>query len=307
MGAREPGRDLGGFVFRQLFSQVTIFLTEVFKGVSHRSNDGSSHNHSTGNTLISRSLRSLAAFIFTLAIPVFCWSTELPVISVHSLQVYSGHNQQRDDNLAGVVHRGNTIGAEYEFTRRTEGITRFTFSADYSPLIQSLEFERESFSINSQLQLSRLFSSANWRGLYLGGAIGLWNSVSYYPYWDEQHVFWSTSAFFSLVLRYDIHNNGTHIFGLQSPLVSMVSRPIEHRNTVADDISFSGFFDSFFNDFEPGTPDNHYGLSGSYEYNPGWLKRNISVTASFNYQRVTNNNSRPFKRLQLLFGTKYTF
>lgn len=260
-----------------------------------------------GNTSVWYTRFCLGASIIAFSMPVLCWSAEQPVKSTHSLQAHMGHNQHRDDNLAGIVHSGNTIGAAYNFTRRGRGITQIAFSADYSSLIQPLEFERQSFSMNSHLQVYRLLPNAKWPGLYLGGAVGLWNSVSHYPYWDEQHVYWATSADVSLALKYEIHSRSTHVFGLETPVLSMVSRPVENRMTVADDISFSGFIDSFFSDFDFGTLNYNFGLSGSYEYHPGWLEQDISVTAGFHYQRVTNENSLPFKRIQLMIGTKYSF
>lgn len=260
-------------------------------------------------------LKCCALFFSLMLYPVFTHAQN--IISIenkatnkdrHAIQLYYGSKQTLDENLSVVVHQGRTLGLDYSWRSYQDGITESNIKGAYTSYMHPLEFEAESFSVETQLSFSRLKKFTRNRGMYIGAAAALWSELMYFPYWDEQHVYWATSGHVAAAVRYELYrNNATHSFTVQTPLLSFVSRPAENRLTVADDISTSGFAKSLFSDLEVGSLNQHAGVTLGYEYLLRWKKRTIGIVAELDYHRVKTSQSLPFKRRHLLIGTRYQF
>ena len=226
----------------------------------------------------------------------------------HSLSINYGLNQHKENNLFSKVHKGSLLLLGYKYSFSGKSITEVEYTAGYSLLSHPFETKRESFAILSNLQFRKLFRLKSTPNLYLGGKLGYYHQLSYYPYWEEQHVYWGTSGNLAIATKYQIeHNNKKHIFSLQVPIMALVSRPDANRLTVADNLNFSGVLSQMHSDFELGTFNKHLGFFSTYDFIFPIGTKQFGILAYLNYQRLKTKNAKSFQQLQYLIGTKIIF
>jgi len=230
--------------------------------------------------------------------------------SNHSIAFFYGLNQHKDNNLFGVVHSGGLFRLDYKWAKVKRSISEFELKGGYSTLQHPFETGTDSegsFAAVAHVQYSRLFPTKN-DNLHIGGALVYWSLLPYYPYWEEQHIYWATSGNIALALRHNFtHKDKQHRLSFQTPLLATVSRPAENPLTLTDNISFNGFIGHLHSNFELGTVNKHFGVLMSYEYIFPIGNKNMGIIANFNYQRLKTSISQPFQQLQYLIGSKFIF
>ncbi|MCF8379080.1 MAG: hypothetical protein K9H49_05845 [Bacteroidales bacterium] len=234
------------------------------------------------------------------------------VIKLNSFQLDGGVNKLKEENLHTKVHTGLLYGLVYEHTRQTKNISNFGIGLRFSRL--KTKYEELSASANIQLfgKYGYLFESVkSSRVAYnIGPGIKLHYNLSYYPNWDESHLYWGSSLNFGISnkFKYQVNNNQTLAFDLYFSLFSILSRPERDRQYKIDNISVLGILKNLNSNLEAGTVNKSFQTTFRAEY-LFHTSENITqaICYSYDYSRLKENEGNPFQGSLHQLGLKIYF
>jgi len=209
----------------------------------------------------------------------------------NGLQLDVGLIQLKEENLHPKVHRGLLYGLKYEHVRLKTGISAFQIGMGFSRL--KTKYEALSASANVQLQGGYQYlikiTNTNKLTYHLGPEINLVYDLSYFPNWDESHLYWAGCLDLGIGNKfiYHINTRQSFVLDLDFSLVSVFSRPELDRQYKIDDISIGSMVESLNSNPEGGTINKSANLSlmAEYRFHIG-EKITQAICYSSDYKRI---------------------
>ncbi|MCH7411323.1 hypothetical protein MM239_18150 [Belliella sp. DSM 111904] len=157
----------------------------------------------------------------------------------------SGYIQQKELNLMPKVHSGFQYVLEYQVDSEMKYLRRFRARFGVSPL--TTPWETSGFSANLEIQASyfqfiQILNTQNWK-VWTGPFGRLTYNTSFYPNWDESHLYWANQMQTGLASRsvYKLQGQTRSLFwDFNLPVLGLLSRPNIERNYKINDFSFGG-------------------------------------------------------------------
>jgi|GEM_PF-1568063 len=226
------------------------------------------------------------------------------------IQFLTGYIQQKELNLMPKVHQGFQYAVEYQADRELNHLSRFQARLGFSPLTTS--WETSGFSANLQIQggyfhLFPILKNQSWK-VWAGPFGNLKYNTSFYPNWDESHLFWANQlqTGVSSRIEYFLQTKPRSLFwDFNLPVIGLLSRPNIERNYKIDDFSFGGIVKAMH--FQP----QFIGLINNFQvhtrigYNfPIGKKNQAHFGYQFDHIQVSTNYSNQFIQSshQIFFG-----
>lgn len=238
---------------------------------------------------------------------------EIPEVSkLSSFQLDFGVNKLKEENLHAKVHTGILYGLIYEHTKQTKNISNFGIGLTYSRL--KTKYEELSASANIQLfgNYDYLFETVKKGKLtyLIGPKLKLHYNLSFYPNWDESHLYWGSCLNFGIrnKLSYHMSNKQTLVFDLGLSLFSVFSRPEQDRPYKIDDISLGGIIENIHSNLETGSIDKSLLVAFQTEYQFHTSEKITQAFCySYDYKRLKSNEGNPFQGSLHQIGLKIYF
>lgn len=259
-----------------------------------------------------RQLIGLITLLFSTTVsPVMSQENEQLQIK-SSFQLMFGLNELKESNLHNTVHKGVLYGLIYEHSKQSNNISLYDIGLKFSRV--KTGYEDLSASAYAELfgRYSYFFkiTKKTKSTFYFGPEIRLNYDVSFYPNWDESHLYWAN--YLSLGIgnqyRYQISDKHSLRVNISIPLLSAYSRPLPDRQYKIDDTSFGGIISSLNNNIESGTVNKSFYLNTKLEYQFRITDRiSEAICYSYNYTRVSSREGFPFQSNQHNIGIKLYF
>lgn len=232
--------------------------------------------------------------------------------SSNRFQLDIGMIQIKEENLHPKVHKGLLYVLQYEHARQKRNISTFTITLGYSRL--KTKYEDLSATANIQLSgnYSYLFEAVKGKDLKytIGPALLLYYNLSYYPNWDDSHLYWGNSLDLGIKnnLHYRINDKQSLVVDLELSLFSVFSRPGLNRQYKIDDISFSGVIKNLHSNLEGGTINKSllFCLQAEYQFHIS-NKTTQAICYSYDYRRFKSSVGLPFQNSLHKTGLKIYF
>ena len=230
----------------------------------------------------------------------------------NGVQLDFGLIQIKEENLHPKAHHGLLYRLQYEHSRQKINISNFHIGLGFSRL--KTKYEELSATANAQLQgdYQYLFKIRNTNKLtyHLGPEIKLTYNLSFFPNWDESHLYWASSLDLGIRNKSSYHINARQSLemDLGISLFSVFSRPELERQYKIDDISLAAILGSMNSNPEGGTMNKSFILSFQAEYQfhtSESIKQ--AICYSYGYNRVKSNDGFPFQENLHKLGFKIYF
>jgi len=229
-----------------------------------------------------------------------------------SFQLDAGSIQINEENLMPKVHHGLYYGLKYGHSKQKKNITTFHIGLGFSRL--KTAYEDLSPSANVQLQgdfryLFEMIQKNNFT-YHLGPEAGLVYDLSYFPNWDESHLYWVSNLALGIRNRFNYQVNARQslVVDLGFSLFSLFSRPELDRLYKIDDISIGGILENLHSNFQGGTINKSVFLSiqAEYQFHTG---ENITqaICYAYDFNRVKSKEGFPFLENVHKIGLKMYF
>ena len=263
------------------------------------------------NYTILFSLFRLGCWIIGLTTLSFCAFSqeEDPPEGGHTLALQFGVNQIKDENLHSKASTGTITQFSYGFEMIKKVWHQFHFTLGYSRL--KTEFEDLSKSVNLTLHTGYSWNyplvRKNRFNYYLGPEGNIAYNVSYFPNWDESHLYWASN--FSIGVRnsfsVEFKNETKWVSFISLPLFSMFSRPELYRLYKIDELDFGGIVSNLNRNLTPAHLANVFFVKFQTEYRfPVFKKKMQAFTYSLEYNRVKHSDSNIFVQLSHQIGIR---
>lgn len=227
---------------------------------------------------------------------------EIPTHSFHAIGIASGINQEKEENLLPLIHSGFVLNLSYEYRHIEKNYENVQFIVGLSRIKSDPEDITKSVNLllNSSYSYCFNFLDKSDFLFFLGPRVAAAYSLSFFPNWDESHVYWSN--YFSIgttaLAQYDLGDNQKFQFSLSVPLLSYYSRPDLLRLYKNDEISFSGFLKNSHSNMKVGFWDSVFALHLTFEYQfPVFRTKIEAISYSFDYTRIKRDDGNPFQQI----------
>ncbi len=256
-----------------------------------------------------RCLLILPVVIFTCALRA---QENKSVFSSSSFQLDAGSIQIKEENLMPKVHRGLQYGLMYEHSKQKKNLTAFNVALGFSRLKTAYEDLSPSANIQLRGTFRYLFEVIQTTKCtyYLGPETGLAYDFSYFPNWDDSHMYWVSNL--SLGIRntftFQVNTRQSLVADAGISLFSFVSRPESDRQYKIDDISIGGILENLHSNAQAGTMNQSVFLyiRAEYQFHTG---ENITqaICYSYDFNRVKSKDGFPFQENIHKIGLKIYF
>jgi hypothetical protein len=231
---------------------------------------------------------------------------------LNSFQIDFGVNQVKEENLHPKVHTGVLYGLSYEQTKQSRQISNFKIGVRYSRL--KTKFEELSATANIQLSGKYNFVVETIKrerlNYFTGPEIELHYNLSYYPNWDESHLYWGSCLNIGVKnkLNYTINDKQSLVLDLSLSFFSVFSRPVLDRQYKIDDISFGGIIKDLHSKLEGGTINKSFSTFFQTEYQFHTSEKiTQAICYSYDYRRLKSKDGRSFQNSIHVIGFKIYF
>ena len=255
--------------------------------------------------MLYRSFLITIAFFFTGEI---CSQTFLR----NNIDLGIGFNQVKEENLHPKVHSGVILQPSFHHRFKSHHISELAWAMGYSKV--KTRFEDLKASVNLQLNSSYRYLIKHTErenfSLATGPGLNMRYHVSYYPRWDDSHLYWANQVNLSLEnqLVYRINKARLVKGHLGLSLLSLISRPMADRQYKIDDLSFRGIVENFHSFSEFGSVDKAMELSYGIEfYNQPFPTRAYGIFYAFEHRRIQGVTSNLFQSNIQQIGFKQYF
>ena len=231
---------------------------------------------------------------------------------LRSFQLDAGINQIKEENLHPKVHKGLIYGLQFEHLKYRKRTTSWGMGLQFSRL--KTKYEDLSASANAQLfaRYAKLFpiSQTPKRSWLLGPEANLHYVLSFFPNWDESHLYWANTwgAGIHNKFIFQIKEKRSLDWELRIPLVSLLSRPEPNRLYKIDDLSAGGIISSLHSNLEGAFWNKSLMIWTKVEYQFQISEKTTQALCySFEYARIKSKEGAPFQNLQHHVGLKIYF
>ena len=227
----------------------------------------------------------------------------------HVIGIQFGVNQIKDKNLHSKVNAGTSTKLFYAFEKKEKNWHQFQFTIGYSRLKTGLEDLSKTINLELDLDYSLNFPALGKRNFkyYVGPEARIAYNVSFYPNWDDSHLYWADyyALGVSNILFLELNNENQWISSISFPLFSVFSRPDLYRLYKIDDTDFSGIVNNLNSNLTPATVPNVFYIRFRTEYRvPIFKDKQQGFTFSTDYSFVTENSGNSFSQLSYQVGIK---
>jgi hypothetical protein len=246
-------------------------------------------------------LALVLAFIFFLPGLGFTQDLREPGISssYDAFGVGVGINQMKEENLLPRVHSGFVLTLSYDHRFVGDDYRGVSAAIGYSTV--RAEPEGPTKSLNALISASYSYGFALVQSdrlkYFIGPNLKLAYSFGGYPNWDDSHSYWanSLSLGFENIASYELGDNTRLFSTLSIPVVSLSSRPDVLRLYKIDEATFGGVMRVLHSNINTGSWNTVFGIHWSLEYQfPVFQTKSEGLTYSFDFIRMSNNNSLPY-------------
>ncbi len=228
----------------------------------------------------------------------------------NSFQLSFGLNQIKEKTIHPKVHSGTSLLLKYTRKKEKKNRSRYNVSFLFSKI--KTKYENATRSTNIQLKgdygyLFNLKKTGKYQ-FFLGPSLSANYRLSFYPNWDESHLYWADD--FSLELsnqfQYFINDKKTLVLDLNISAFSLFSRPELHRNHKIDDVSAGGIIKSMHSNYQFGTVNQAINICFQSEYQFKISdKIHQAIVYTFDYSRF--KEPLPFRNMQHNLSFKIYF
>lgn len=218
----------------------------------------------------------------------------------HVLGIDIGVLQLREDNLLPRVHSGFLLHPSYTVRCKEDAISELRFVLGYGRAAAEPEDMEISVFTSAQLSYSYEFPTYRSKSInaFAGPVLRTFHTLSYFPNWDDSHLYWATV--FSLGFNGRLHipagERKNLMAELSLPLITLYSRPEGVRPYKIDDLSFGGILDNLHSDMRSGFWGNAFLLRFNAEYEfPLAQSMREAVFFEMEYIRIAKPNGLPFR------------
>ena len=228
----------------------------------------------------------------------------------HTVRLQFGVNQIKEQNLHNKVSTGTITDMAYGFEKRDRHLQQFCLSLGYSRLKTGLEDLSKTINIKMDLDYSFDFLLVRKRNFryYLGPEAGIAYSLSFYPNWDDSHLYWADYYSVGINNSIMVQSRKGHqwITSLSLPFFSVFSRPEPYRLYKIDDTSFGGIVGNMNSNLTPAHLKNVFYVKLRTEYRfEAFKNKQEAFTFSAAYCGVKHDNGQKYSQLSYLIGIKF--
>lgn len=269
---------------------------------------------------ISDQLQSFCApgrkIIFILLLLFFTWDLQAQEDNSFqkssSFQLDAGTIQIKEKNLMPKVHHGLYYGLEYGHSKQKKNFTAFHIGLGLSRLKTAYEVLSPSANVQIHGDFLYLFEMIKKTHFtyHLGPGAGLNYDASYFPNWDESHLYWVSNLALGIrnKFNYQVNDRQFLVVDLGCSLFSLFSRPELDRQYKIDDISIGGILENLHSNSQGGTINKSLFLSfqAEYQFHTG---ENITqaICYAYDFSRVKSKEGFAFLENVHKIGLKIYF
>lgn len=227
----------------------------------------------------------------------------------HSIAMRVGLQYIKEENLHPKTHMGLLVKLSYGFEKRKYNTSRFRTTIGYSRLKTKLEGVSKAVNFNWNTQYSRnyfIFQKNHLR-YHLGLDATLAYSVSYFPNWDDSHLYWADYLSFGLShsVTLQLKKKREWVTSFSFPLITIYSRPDQLRLYKIDDIDFEGIVKNLDGNPSLGFWNRAFPFQFETEYRfPVFNHKKEAFTYSFDFIRLRKKGENSFTQLSHQIGIK---
>lgn len=226
------------------------------------------------------------------------------------ISLRAGLNQVKDKNLHPLVSSGSIVELGYGFEKQKQGLHEFHLGLGLSRPKTDLEDVAKSVNLKFNLAYSRsyfLWQTKKYR-LYLGPEVTAAYTASFFPNWDDSHLYWANH--FSLgpraVLARPMSGNKEWRTTLSLPVFSLYSRPDLYRLYKIDEVNFSGIMSNLHSNLSPGSWNRCFFLRLGTELRfPAFTNKAAAFEYRFELLRMKNPDSKAYAQISHLIGLNF--
>lgn len=254
---------------------------------------------------------ALIWLVISLSRNAFPQDTE-KITRFHGIEIETGINEIKENNIHHKVHRGLLFGVAYERMAERRNISYFRIGINYSRLKTRLEALSASVGLNLRGDYTYLFSTGNKGRIenHTGPHGRIDYNIGFYPNWDDSHLYWANAmmAGISNSMIFNLARERKIEFNLTLPLFAVISRPAIERDYKIDDLSASAIFSSLHRRPEGAFWDKYFSMDAEAGYVFGKKERmSHKLIYRFRYSRIRINEGDQFQNLTHSVGFKILF
>ncbi|MDR2039434.1 MAG: hypothetical protein LBQ60_16045 [Bacteroidales bacterium] len=228
----------------------------------------------------------------------------------NEIRIDGGINQIKEKNIHPKTHDGFMVGVNYGHGNMKRNIYSIETGLSFSMMKTTYESSLASANVRFFFDYHYLFPVNGNRtfSYFLGPEIGLNYSVSYYPNWDESHLYWANylGTGFRNELVCQVHPRHQLILDLSIPVLFVLSRPDADRKYKMDDFSPGKIMTKIHEQPEVSFWNRSFVMEFTLEHQIKGINRVIpAFYYSFNYYRLQTKDSRSFKNVSHQLGVKF--
>jgi hypothetical protein len=218
-------------------------------------------------------------------------------------------NQIKDKNLHPKVSTGTITEFSYGFERSAKTWHQFHFTLGYSRL--KTEIEDLSASVNLKVNTDYSWNYPVVRkdrfSYYLGPEGSIAYNASFFPNWDDSHLYWATNYSVGLRNTWSLKGKGETkwVSFLSLPVFSVFSRPALYRLYKIDETDVGGIARNINSDLASAHPADVFFLRFQTEYRFSVFKDKVQAFSYFfEYNRMKHKESNTFNRMSHQVGIR---
>jgi len=228
----------------------------------------------------------------------------------HFLALQMGINQVKDENLHPKVSSGIGMQVSYGFEKQKRNLQQFEFVLGYSRLKTGLEELSKTVNVRIKADYSLNFGLIEHEtySLLLGPEMVLDYNVSYFPNWDDSHLYWADylSIGVNTILPVKLRKEKEWITYLSFPLFSVFSRPEQYKLYKIDKTDVGGIISNLNSHITAAHLTNvfHVRLKTEYRF-PAFAHGREAFYYAFEWVRVRDDDGLPFQKIIHQVGIKF--
>jgi hypothetical protein len=245
------------------------------------------------------SIASILISISLLYLPFNLNGQDLQNTKSKSLQIGLGILQQQEQNLFPRTHKGHQVKLSYLLQREGNIVTDIETAISFAKIGTVLEENNKSLNLQAAFSVATLFpiSKTDTWDFFVGPFINLHYNMSFYPNWDESHLYWANQLNSGIYTRitYDLGNrNKAFTWEMKIPVIGLLSRPETNRNYKIDDFSMRGVLESTHGQAQLFSVFQCFQFHNKLAYNFLIKKqKKASIGYQFSYAKLKTDYSNP--------------
>ncbi|HZV43335.1 MAG TPA: hypothetical protein VFF90_02590 [Saprospiraceae bacterium] len=228
----------------------------------------------------------------------------------HFVGLQLGINQVKEENLHPKASGGILAQFSYGFENQNKNLERFDVVLGYSRLKTELEDLSKTVNLRFRTAYSLNFKCVeNKKFIYhLGPEAVLDYNASFYPNWDDSHLYWADylSVGVNNIMTVPISGNRQWVTTIAIPLFSVFSRPEIYRLYKIDETDAGGIISNLNSNIDAAHLTNVFHLRLLTEYRfPAFRNGHEALSYSFEWIKVKNDDGFAFQKITHQVGIKF--